>query len=84
MELCLRMAAWEEVERYARALEEYTAVDPLPRCDFFIARGRTLAAFGRGNRDQETLDNIRCLHDEAKRIGLKFAVSAMETALKLN
>ncbi len=84
MELCLRMAAWEEVERYARALEEYTAVEPLPRCDFFIARGRTLAAFGRGNRDQETLDNIRCLHDEAKRIGLKFAVSAMETALKLN
>jgi len=84
MELCLRTAAWEEVERYARALQDYTAVEPLPRCDFFIARGIALAAFGRGNRDQETMENIRCLHDEAKRIGLKSAIPAMATALQSN
>jgi tetratricopeptide (TPR) repeat protein len=84
MELCLRMAEWDEVERYARALQDYTAVEPLPRCDFYIARGTALAAFGRGNRDQGTMENIRCLHDEAKRIGLKAAIPAMEAALKSN
>ena len=84
MELCLQIAEWDEVERYARALQDYTAVEPLPRCDFFIARGRALAAFGRGNRDQETMDNIRNLHDAAQRIGFKLAFPAIEATLKSN
>jgi len=82
MELCLRMAEWDEVERYARALEDYTALEPMPRCDFFIERGRALAAVGRGSRDQETMANIRRLHDEASRIGFKVAIPAMDAALK--
>jgi len=82
MELCLRRSEWDEVERYARALEDYTAVEPMPRCDFFIERGRALAAVGRGSRDQETMANIRRLHDEASRIGFKVAIPAMEAALK--
>ena len=82
MELCLRMAEWDEVERYAIALEDYTAVEPMPRCDFFIARGRALAAFGRGDHDNETMQNIQRLHDEASRVGLIAAMPAMETALE--
>jgi len=47
MEICLRMAAWDEVDRYAQALQDYVAAEPLRRNSFFIARGRALANHGR-------------------------------------
>ena len=81
MEVSLRMTDWDEVDRYARALEDYTRPEPLPRSEFFIARGRALAAHGRGNRDQENVAELQRLHDEAKSIGLKFVLPALETAL---
>ena len=33
----------------------YTRPEPLPRSNFFIGRGRALAAHGRGSRDDPTL-----------------------------
>ncbi len=78
MESCLQMKQWGEVDRYAQALEKYTRAEPLPRCDFFIGRGRALAAYGRGNRDQNTMLELRRLHDEAVKIGLKSAISSLE------
>lgn len=70
IEVCLQMHDWHEAERYAGALEEYTLAEPLPRCRFAIARGRALAAWGRGSHDAETLANLRKLRAEAERIGL--------------
>jgi len=81
MEGSLRMAQWDEVDRYAQALEDYTRPEPMPRSEFFIARGRALAAHGRGNRDQASMAELQRLHDEAESIGLKFVLPALETAL---
>ena len=81
MEVCRQMSEWDEVDRYARALEDYTHDEPLPLSDLFIARGRVLATHGRGNRDQETLEELQRLHDEVERVGLKFALPALKDAL---
>ncbi len=81
IEVCLQLQDWDEAERYARALEEYTLAEPLPRCRFAIARGRALAARGRGNRATETLAELRELHAEAERIGLVYALPALAQAI---
>ncbi len=81
MESCLESGEWEEVEHFAVALEAYTRPEPLPWSDFFITRGRILAAFGRGKRDDATMEELKRLHDEAERIGLKTAFSAFDKAL---
>jgi hypothetical protein len=81
MDACLRSGDWDEVERYAAALEDYTRPEPLPSSDLFIARGRALAVFGRGNRDDATMQELKRLRDEAERVGLKTALPALEEAL---
>lgn len=81
IEACLDAEEWHDVERYAQALEDYTRTEPLPWSDFFIARGRALAVFGRGQRDASTMREIQRLHDEAERVGLKTALPALSQAL---
>ena len=76
-------AEWDEVERYAQALEDYLAADPLPRCTLIIARGRVLASHGRGNRYQTTMEELRRVHEEASQVSLKFTLPELEAALKL-
>ena len=44
----LRAGEWDEAERLAAALEDFTRPEPLPWTDFYVARGRALAAWGRG------------------------------------
>ncbi len=81
METCLQMGEWNEADRYAQAAEDYTSAEPLPYIDFLIARGRALADFGRGNRDDATTQELQRLRDEAERVGLKVAIPALEEAL---
>jgi class 3 adenylate cyclase/tetratricopeptide (TPR) repeat protein len=81
MEACLKSGDWHEVERYAAALEDYTRSEPLPQSDFFIARARVLAAYGRGKRDGATAQELKRLRDEAERVGLKTALPALEKSL---
>ncbi|MEE8506828.1 MAG: hypothetical protein V3S40_11495, partial [Kiloniellales bacterium] len=81
IEASLNIGDWESVERYAVALEDFTRPEPLPWCDFFIARGRTLAGWGRGRRDAETLAELRRLREEAERAGFMTALPALEAAL---
>jgi hypothetical protein len=81
MEAALSAADWSSVERYAAALEDYTRAEPLPLPAFFIARGRTLAAFGRGRRDAALSAELGRLRDDAERMGLRIALPALETAL---
>ena len=83
IEASLHCAAWEELVRYAQALEDFTCPEPLPRSDFFIARGRALAAFGRGDRDDAITQELQRLRDEAERVGLKVAIPALEEAISL-
>ncbi len=81
MEVCLQDHEWDSVERYAKALEDYTSAEPLPWSNFFIARGRALVSFGIGRRDEESVQELRRSRDEAKRIGLRNALPALEKAL---
>ncbi len=82
IDVMLSEGDWDEVERYAAALEEYPRPEPLAWCEFLIARGRALAASGRGRRDKATIEELRRLRDEAERIGLATALPALEEALK--
>jgi class 3 adenylate cyclase/tetratricopeptide (TPR) repeat protein len=81
MEGALERQDWKLVERFAEAMEAFTRIEPLPRTDFFIARGRALAAFGRGSRDDKTMQELKRLRDEGERVGLKTALSALDEAL---
>ncbi len=82
MEACLHSGDWDQVERYAAALEDYTRPEPLPLADLFIARGRAIAAWSRGARDDARARELRRLRAEAERIGLKTALPALDAALK--
>jgi hypothetical protein len=83
MEVCIQMAAWDEIDRYAGALENYMGNEPMPHSDFLIARGRALANHGRGNRDQAAMHELQSLYDEANNSGLKVFMPALQAALTL-
>ncbi len=48
---------------------------------FLVERGRALAAFGRGQRDDNTLDTIRRLRDEAESVGRLATLPPLDAAL---
>ena len=50
---------WSEAERYAAALEDAARAEPLPAVDLLVARGRALAAAGRGRADRAALEACR-------------------------
>jgi hypothetical protein len=83
MEVALSARDWSAVDRYAAALAAFTEPEPLPWSNFFIARGRTLADFGRGRCDDSTLDQLRHLRNQAGQAGLKLSVEAIEQALAM-
>jgi hypothetical protein len=79
--VALSMRDWDRVLRYAAILEDYTRPEPLPWSDFFIARGRALAAHGRGRRDEALTAELERLRDKAAQVGFKMALTALEKAL---
>jgi tetratricopeptide (TPR) repeat protein len=81
IETALELAYWDEAERYAAALEAFTRPEPLPWSDFFVARGRALAAVGRGHADEGTKRELRRLEAEAHRLHYRTALPAIEQAL---
>jgi len=81
MQVCLQSGEWDEVDRYAQALEEYTAAEPIPRCKLFIDRGRALADYGRGNRSRDVIQELRRVYEETSRAKLMFALPDIEAAL---
>ncbi|HSC96217.1 MAG TPA: adenylate/guanylate cyclase domain-containing protein [Burkholderiales bacterium] len=81
MDVRLKLGDWGGVERYASALEAYTRPEPLPWTDFFIARGRALAAFGAGRRGEGTAEALARARDEGRRLRLMAALGTLEQAL---
>lgn len=81
IEASLDMAEWDEAERYAQALEDYTSAEPVPQSDYYISWGRTLAAFGRGARDEATTDELKRLLDEGERKDLRVVIPRLTEAL---
>jgi class 3 adenylate cyclase/tetratricopeptide (TPR) repeat protein len=81
IEVSLSTEDWDAVERYASALEHFTHAEPVPWTSFFVARGRALAAHGRGLRGRATLQKLRHLRAEADRAGFKTISFVLEQAL---
>ncbi len=81
MEVCLREGLWDKALHYARALEDYTAAQPLPWSNFHIRRCRALAAAGQGHRKPDLHLELQRLQSEAKDAGFRFAGIALERAL---
>ena len=81
IDVALDLGEWGEAERYAAALEDYTRPEPLPWSDLFVARGRALAAVGRGRTDEGTKRELERLMAEAHRLDYRIALPAIERAL---
>jgi class 3 adenylate cyclase/tetratricopeptide (TPR) repeat protein len=80
IEVSLDMGDWAGAERFATALEEFTNREPLPWAQFFISRGRTLAAVGGGENTSETGALLDALLVEAEQTGLAIALPALAQA----
>jgi len=81
MEASLDAGAWQEAERYAQALEDYTRPEPLGWSNFWVAWGRTLAAYGRRPADPSNRADLRRTRDEAVRVGIAAALPLLDQAL---
>lgn len=81
MDTSLQQSDWDETERYATALEEYTRAEPLPWATFMIERGRALAAFGRGRRNPVDFETLSRLREQAQSVGFLAPVRALDAAL---
>lgn len=81
IEVSLEIGDWNEADRYATALEAFTRSEPMAWSDFFVACGRVLAAWGRGQRNRENIAEIQRIREEAERVGLKRALSIIDRAL---
>jgi class 3 adenylate cyclase/tetratricopeptide (TPR) repeat protein len=81
IEVCLREQLWDAADRYSSALERYFGTNASPWSDFFIARGRALAAAGRQGPAQEVVAQLHQLRDNACRYGILAAVADLDNAL---
>ncbi|RMD61996.1 MAG: hypothetical protein D6826_08490, partial [Alphaproteobacteria bacterium] len=79
----LNAGQWDDAMRYGDALEAFSRPEPVLWSTFFVARGRALAAWGRGCRDAGLCTRLHDLAREADRIGLITAIPALRAAVAL-
>ena len=84
IEACLESGDSDEAVRYAALLEDYVSAEPLPLTDFLVARGRALAAFGKGERNNALSEELLRLTQEARDHELALAIPALENALSVS
>ncbi len=77
----LERGEWQEAERCADALAAYTSGEPLPYLDGFVARGKALAAFGRGRRDRALRDALQGARAQAEALGWRSGLPALDRSL---
>jgi tetratricopeptide (TPR) repeat protein len=81
IEAALQVDDWDEADRFASALEDYTRREELPWANFLVTRARALAGFGRGRRDDGILRTLEQLREGAERAGMRVAAVAIEQRL---
>jgi len=81
IQVALYAEDWDGAHRYADRLTEFTRAEPLPWVTFFVDRGRALAEFGRGKRDDATIRELRRVRDAAENMRLNVAIPELEEAL---
>jgi len=81
METSLHWQNWDETDRYAAELEAYSRPEPLPRFDYYIARARALADFGRNGTNEGLAQRLAALREQAHEVGLLAALPALDSAM---
>ncbi|MGF1561880.1 MAG: adenylate/guanylate cyclase domain-containing protein [Geminicoccaceae bacterium] len=81
IDVALARRQWDRADRFADKLAAFSAAEPLPWSDYFSARGRALATWGRGALDAETLAELKRLRAQTERIGLPLALPGIDQAL---
>ena len=77
----LEIGDWDGVVTNCERLRAYTADEPLPLCDFIIARGLALARFGRGERSPALRESLLGLQAEGERAELNTFIPAIGAVL---
>lgn len=78
IDACAEAGEWAEVRRFADRLADYTAEEPTPWSDFYIARARALADAAEGIAATDRLQQLR---RDAEAASLRAAIPAIEHAL---
>lgn len=81
MEFALRQGDWDLVDQYADALRDYSKNEPLPFAEYFMARGRALAAHGRNGAGADTRASLMAYREAAQTAGLAQALPALDEAI---
>ena len=81
IEVCLRERLWDMADSYASTMERYFGAKSSPWSNFFIARGRALAAAGRRGVDKAEAAQLRRLRDYAGTHGILASLPGLEAAL---
>ena len=78
----LEIGDWDAAQQNCERIRAYTAAEPLPMCDFIVARGLALVRFGRGERGFAERAELVELREVATRAELNAALPAIESALE--
>jgi len=81
IDACLDAGDAAAALHHAVELERRTRSEPLPWSEFFIARGRALAARAAGADGSAATAELARLHEDGQRLGLLGAVVAIDAAL---
>jgi len=81
IEQSLCAGEWDAALHFADRLEAYMQDQPLEWPSYICARGRALAAWGRGDRSPALLGEIERLKASAEHAGLKTVIPALDRAL---
>jgi len=78
----LEIGDWSGVEVACERIRAYTAAEPLRLSEFCVARGISLARFGRGERGEALRAQLAALHEEGLRAELNNHLPALGVALE--
>ncbi len=82
IESSLDAGDWAEADRYCHELELYASTEPVPWVDFVVARGRTLARVGRGERSAELATALQALRQQGADADCNVYLAALDAALR--
>jgi class 3 adenylate cyclase/tetratricopeptide (TPR) repeat protein len=77
----LEIGDWDGVVANCERIRAYTADEPLPMCDFVMARGLALARFGRGDRSAALHGSLLGLRAQAELTEMNTFIPAIDAAL---
>jgi tetratricopeptide (TPR) repeat protein len=83
IECGLELGDADLAQRYAQALLDYTAREPLPFADFHAQRGMLLARAARGERTADLRRDLAALAEEARARQVLVALPRLESALAI-